>query len=164
MTSSWITEGRNWVLATAAQANHWPWWALADIILLNLFSFSWTLEKACVDWDIAWSFTFFFSHFGRNIYLTQQPCRCFILSHYSALRCQGLKQSKAVRHLRTCLWCPHSMCRHLLQLPWEGGVWTVMQWKPPLKTAIFVPENDWISQRSTWNYLIGISVNCSVAL
>lgn len=106
MTSLWTTGCRNWVLTTAVQANDWAWWAPAFIVLLSLFSFSWSLKKTCIASDIAWSFIFFFSHFRINIYSIQQPCQCFILSHYSALRYKGVNWNKTVRHLRTCSWYP----------------------------------------------------------
>lgn len=104
---TWTTGCRNGVLAPAAQGNHWPWWAAANIVLLNLFSFKWALEKACVDWDIAWPCLFLCV--SQEEVFVQQPFQCFILSCYCSLRCKGVKENRTVRHLRTSLWCPHRM-------------------------------------------------------
>lgn len=132
-----------------------------DIILLNLF-FSWAVLWLWYCLVICPLFLIF----GINLHSIQQPCKCFILSHYSTLRCKGGKESKAEQSTFKMCSCAHT--EYVLTTPaasLRGWYLDSYAMEASIKDSYIYPWEwtlDWI--RSAWNYLRGISnVNFSVA-
>lgn len=97
--SLWVIGCKN-LSSGCSSTNHWLWWAAADTVLLNLFSFSWTLKKACFNCNIG-HLSQYFSFWKAHVFNTAVTW-CFILSHYSSLQRKGVKQRKTAGHSRIC--------------------------------------------------------------
>lgn len=126
----------------------WIWYLMVDMTcflpVLNGYLVTWPEEPKmtslriteCRTWVIQYR-----SH-GGSLFLA------LFLCYYV----QRSKTDQSSEIFEDMLMLPtQNMCWKLLQLAWEGGIWTVMQLKPSFKTI------DWISRQSTYNYLIGIS-------